>query len=94
MVSEREIWVATQRDALLGAGFKPHSWADGEPELWAWVYDELHGEIADVPWQVQNTVVMLDEETMTVDLFVMDPEPASFTPRAVEDIPWWKEWVS
>ena len=86
------MWIAHQKDALLGAGFKPHVWEDGEPELWAWVYDELHGDIANTPTWVQNTIISLDEETRSVDLFVMGQE--EWTPRTVEDIPGWKEWVS
>jgi len=86
------MWRAHQEDALLGAGFKPFR-PDGDSDdvLWAWVYDELHGSIADTPVWVQNTVIMLDEETRSVDLFVMGQE--EWTPRTVEDIPGWKDWV-
>lgn len=93
MVSEREAWVATQVDALEGAGFKPYraNWEGAGDTVWMW--DEGDVDIATVPVEIQNLIVRLDDETMSVELFVLDPEPAAFTPRVVEDIPGWKEWV-
>lgn len=92
-------WSAHQIDALQGAGFKPFEQIGGyegpepaEDYLWVWQPDELTGTIADTPVWVQNTIVRLDYETQTIELFVLDAGE-EWSPRTVEDIPGWRDWV-
>lgn len=90
-MNAREAWVATQMDALEGAGFKPYraNWEGPGDTVWLW--DEGDVDIATVPTWTQNTIVRLDEETMTLELFELNV--TDFSPRDVTDIPGWKEWT-